>query len=97
MTTLRTRLRGLLATGALLAIVAGLPFVLLGVGAYPIPHSMPSLETIKSALSSQDDGTLALGFIKLAAWAAWTFLTLSILLELRSPGCGESRYRTCPA
>jgi LysM repeat protein len=84
MTTLRTRLRGLLATGALLAIVAGLPLVLLAIGASPIPHSMPSLETIKSALSSQDDGTLALGFIKLVAWAAWAFLTLSILLELIS-------------
>jgi len=84
MTTLRTRLRGLLATGALLAIVAGLPLVLQAIGASPIPHSMPSLETIKSALSSQDDGTLALGFIKVVAWAAWAFLTLSILLELIS-------------
>jgi len=84
MTTLRTRLRGLLATGALLAIVAGLPLVLLAIGASPIPASMPSLETIKSALSSQDDGTLALGFIKVVAWAAWAFLTLSILLELIS-------------
>ena len=84
MTTLRTRLRGLLATGALLAIVAGLPLALLAIGASPIPASMPSLETIKSALSSQDDGTLALGFIKVVAWAAWAFLTLSILLELIS-------------
>jgi nucleoid-associated protein YgaU len=84
MTALRTRLRGLLATGALLAIVAGLPLVLLAIGANPIPHPMPSIGTITSALSSQDDGTLALGFIKVVAWAAWTFLTLSILLELIS-------------
>ena len=84
MTTLRTRLSGLLAAGALLAIVVGFPLVLLAVGADPIPHSMPSLEMIKSALSSQDDGTLALGFIKVVSWAAWTFLTLSILLELIS-------------
>jgi nucleoid-associated protein YgaU len=84
MTTLRTRLSGVLATGAVLAIVAGLPLILLAVGASPIPHSIPSLETIKSALSSQDDGTLALGFVKLAAWAAWAFLTLSILLEVIS-------------
>ncbi|HEY8740064.1 MAG TPA: LysM peptidoglycan-binding domain-containing protein, partial [Candidatus Dormibacteraeota bacterium] len=84
MTTLATRLRGLLATGALLAIVAGLPLALLAIGASPIPASMPSVETIWSALSSQDDGTLALGFIKVVAWAAWAFLTLSILLELIS-------------
>jgi nucleoid-associated protein YgaU len=84
MTTRRTRVSGLLAIGALMAIVAGLPLVLLAIGASPIPHSMPSLETIKSALSSQDDGTLALGFIKVVAWAAWAFLTLSILLELLS-------------
>ena len=84
MTTFRTRLNGLLATSALLVIVVGLPLVLLAVGASPIPHSMPSLETVKSALSSQDDGTLALGFIRLAAWAAWAFLTVSILLEVIS-------------
>jgi nucleoid-associated protein YgaU len=84
MTTFRTRLSGVLATSALLVIVVGLPLVLLAVGASPIPHSMPSLETIKSALSSQDDGTLALVFIKVVAWVAWVFLTLSILLELVS-------------
>jgi nucleoid-associated protein YgaU len=88
MTTLATRLRGLLATGALLAIVAGLPLALLAIGASPIPASMPSVETIWSALSSQDDGTLALGFIKVVAWAAWAFLTLSILLELISRARG---------
>jgi len=82
MTTARTRLRGLLATLALLAIVAGLPLALLAIGASPVPASMPTLETIKSALSSQDDGTLALGFIKVAAWAAWMFLTITIILEL---------------
>lgn len=84
MTTPATRLRGLLATGALLAIVAGLPMVLLAIGASPFPHPMPSLETIKSALSSQDDRTLALGFIKVVAWAVWACLTLSILVELIS-------------
>jgi hypothetical protein len=45
MTTLRTRLGGLLA--ALLAIV-GLPLVLLALGASPIPGAMPSLEVIKA-------------------------------------------------
>ena len=84
MTTLRARLRGLLATLALLGIVAGLPLVLLAIGANPIPGALPSLETVKSALSSQDDGTLALGFIKVVAWAAWASLTLSIFLELIS-------------
>ena len=67
MTTFRTRLSGVLATSALLVIVVGLPLVLLAVGTSPIPHSMPSLETVKSALSSQDDGTLALGFIKVVS------------------------------
>ena len=56
MTAARTRLRGLLASLALLAIVAGLPLALLAIGASPVPASMPTLETIKSALSSQDDG-----------------------------------------
>lgn len=80
--TLRTRLVGLGATLVVLGIVAGLPIVLLALGANPVPHSLTSLGGLRNALSSPDDGTLAMGAVKVIAWAAWAFLTASILLEV---------------
>lgn len=82
MSALRRRLTGLVAFAVLLGIVIGLPVVLLALGASPIPHALPTLEAIRTAFTSPDDGTLALTVIKVIAWAAWLFLTVSIMLEL---------------
>lgn len=84
MSALRRRLTGLVAFVVLLGVVIGLPVVLLALGASPIPHALPTLEAIRTAFTSPDDGTLALTIIKVIAWAAWLFLTVSILLELIS-------------
>ena len=82
MSTLQRRLLGLAALLAILGIIIGLPTVLLGVGANPFAGGLPTFEAIKAALTSPDDGTLAVALIKIVAWASWGFLTLSILLEL---------------
>ena len=88
MTTLRRRLTGLAAFLLLLAIVVGLPVVLLALDASPIPHTLPTWEAIRDAFTAPDDGTLALTAIKVIAWAAWLFLTVSILLEVISRSRG---------
>ena len=79
---IRARLVGLLATVLLLGILIGLPATLLALGANPIPQGLPTLEQIRSAFTTPDDGTLALSAIKVIAWAAWLVLTGSILLEI---------------
>ena len=81
---LRRRLTGLLALAALLAIVVGLPVVLLALGADPIPRSLPTWARLRQLLTSPDDGTLALTVLKVTAWAVWVFLTGLILLEIGS-------------
>ena len=78
----RTRIVGLLATLILIGILIGLPATLLALGANPIPQSLPTLEQIRSAFTTPDDGTLAVGVIKVIAWASWFTLTGSILLEI---------------
>jgi LysM repeat protein len=92
MTGLRRRLVGALAAATVLGIVVGLPATLLAVGGN-LPHSVPSTGAITSALTSPDDGTLALGFIHVVGWTVWILLTGSILLEVsarirrvRTPG-----------
>lgn len=80
--TRRTRLTGLLAAVAILAIIVGLPTGLIALGSGPMPDSVPTLDHIRTALTRPDDGTLALGAVKIIAWAAWLFLSGAITLEI---------------
>lgn len=82
--SLRIRLAGLAATIAMLAVVAGLPAILLTVGANPLPNQVPSWNDLQAALGSPDDGTLFLSATAVVAWVAWAFITISILLEVLS-------------
>lgn len=79
---IRRRLAGLAATVLIIGIIAGIPTLLLAIGANPFPHGLPSLADIKSALTTPDDGTLALTVIKIVAEIAWLLLTVSILIEI---------------
>lgn len=80
--TLRARLTALVAALTIVAIVIAMPITLLAVGANPVPDTWPTLEQVRGALTSPDDGTLALGALKVLGWAAWLFLAGSIALEI---------------
>jgi LysM repeat protein len=84
MTTLRRRLTGMLAAMLLLGILIGLPVILVEVGGNPLPDQLPSLSDVGRALTSPDDGTLAVAAISLIAWMAWLILAGSILIEATS-------------
>ena len=49
MTTLRRRLAGLVALVGILALIVGLPVLLLAIGANPVAGGMPTLEIITAA------------------------------------------------
>lgn len=77
MNALRRRLLGLAALAAILAIVVGLPIVLLAVGANPFAEGVSWTD-----LNRPDDGSLALAVIKMIAWIAWVILTVALLVEV---------------
>lgn len=79
--TLAQRVRGLAATLALLLLVAGVPFLLIGIGAAPWRADLGSL---RSLLTSPDDGTLAMVVIAGVAWLAWLVVAVSLVLEVVS-------------
>ncbi len=79
--TLAQRLQGLAATLLILLLVAGVPFLLIAIGAAPWQAHLDELRTL---LTSPDDGTLAMVVIAAVAWVAWAFVAVSVLLEVIS-------------
>ena len=75
------RLRGLAATLVILLLVAGVPFLLVAIGAAPWNAKLNELGTL---LSSPDDGTLAMAIIAAVAWVAWLVVAVSVALEVIS-------------
>ncbi|MDA8440270.1 MAG: LysM peptidoglycan-binding domain-containing protein, partial [Propionibacterium sp.] len=74
--------RGLAATLALAGFVFGVPAALLVVAPVGWPSTWPTWDTVLTALTRPDDGTLFLGAVTLVAWGAWAAFTLSVLTEL---------------
>lgn len=77
-----TRLRALAALLGLAAIVIGMPALLIAaapIGAVSITWTP---DGIWQALSTPDNGTIALALFKLVGWIAWAVLTAAVLLEL---------------
>lgn len=76
---LMPRLRGLAAVLAIAAYVAGVPTLLIVLGASPSPST---LGRTREVLLGPDDGTLALGAAAVVAWVAWALMTVSLVTEM---------------
>lgn len=76
-----TRLRGLLALLGLAAIVIGVPALLIAAAPIGAVSVTWTPEGIWRALSTPDNGTIALALFKLVGWIAWAILTVAVLLE----------------
>ncbi|MDH6130506.1 LysM peptidoglycan-binding domain-containing protein, partial [Kitasatospora sp. GP82] len=71
--------RGLAALIALLALLIGVPLLLLRTGV--LPAGITSWHDVTTALSLPDDGTLFLGALTLIGWAAWLSFVSSVVME----------------
>ncbi|MEL7975192.1 LysM peptidoglycan-binding domain-containing protein [Isoptericola sp. F-RaC21] len=76
------RLKGFLALLLLIGVTVGVPYLLVAVGANPLEDGLLSPDTLLAMLTSPDDGSLLMLLLQAAAWVAWAFLALSIVVEL---------------
>ncbi|MFF4531562.1 LysM peptidoglycan-binding domain-containing protein [Streptomyces sp. NPDC001407] len=83
-------LRGLICLAVLVALLVLVPVLLWQVGV--LPHHVPSLDEVTTALTSPDNGTLFLGAITLIGWYGYVSFAASVLLELFS----ALRHRSAP-
>lgn len=72
------RLVGLAVSVAVLALLVGLPAVLLALGWGPTPSG---LDGWWAALTTPDDGHLTILVLKVAAWIVWGLLAITIITE----------------
>jgi hypothetical protein len=70
-------LAGVLALVALAALLLGVPFALLTFFGSPIPHKLPSTETLTQRL----DTSALLHVLVVIVWLAWAQLTACVLVE----------------
>jgi LysM repeat protein len=76
------RARGLIALLGIVALLVGVPWLLLHIGAGPIPDQWATPAEIWDAVTSPDDGTALLVIFRYAAWLAWFFIAASIVIEV---------------
>ena len=87
------RMKGLLGSLGLLAIVVGVPVLLWTLGIHPLPSGVPSFREILDGLLSPDDGTFLLLVFGGLAWLAWLFIAFSVVVEIISRLAGVETPR----
>ncbi|MFF2305990.1 LysM peptidoglycan-binding domain-containing protein [Streptomyces sp. NPDC058128] len=90
-TPLRTTgrlLRAILGLAILLALIAGIPVILLSIG-----HQPTELAGGWDLLTQQDDGTLFFTVLTTVGWAAWAAFTLSATVEIAATLRGRKARR----
>jgi len=77
----RRTARALGAALLLLGLVAGLPAALIAFAGNPLPERPPTLDGVREALTSPDDGGLFLSALAVLGWLAWASFAVSLLVE----------------
>ena len=89
----RSRLTGLIAIAALMAVVVGLPVVLYRFGGSPLPHRIANWHRIVTVLTSQDNGSVLLSIVRDVSWLAWLAFAVAILAEVQAAVRGGTAPR----
>lgn len=82
MTRARQLLTGLAALLLLIALVGGIPWALWHYIGWPLPHAVPSWDSLKVGLSARTIApTTLLKALAIVVWLGWAVLTVSVISE----------------
>lgn len=77
-----TLVRGVLALLGILAVLVAIPIALWTLGGNPLPTSLPPADQLWHMATTDTDGTLFLGTLKLLGWAGWLSLAVPLLIDV---------------
>lgn len=77
--------RPLASVVGLVALVAGVPALLITVVGWPLPHNLPALSEVRSALGDgwRPGQRFVLGVLGLVTWLLWAQMTRHVVAEIR--------------
>ena len=85
------------STLALVVLVVAVPIGLLEVGGWPVSHAgLGAMSRLSSSLHADDDRVVARYLVAAAltlAWISWAWMTVCVVLEIRSWATGRSSTR----
>jgi nucleoid-associated protein YgaU len=84
---------GIAAAMVLLALVVGIPALLLVVSPIGWPPDIPGWSQITGAVTRPDDGQIFLAALAVVAWLAWACFTVSVLVEVAALARGAPTPR----
>jgi nucleoid-associated protein YgaU/DNA-binding SARP family transcriptional activator len=73
--------RGVASLLATLALLVGVPFLLVTWVGWPLPTSIPSLDALEQASRSGISDQVVVNTLAVIAWIAWVQLTLALIVE----------------
>ncbi|WP_406280859.1 LysM peptidoglycan-binding domain-containing protein [Embleya sp. NBC_00896] len=85
--------RGLSSLLVLLALLVGLPTLLVVATTTLVPHRLPDLDQVTKVLTEPDDGTGFLAALAIVAWVAWLCFAISVVVEIPAQIRGLSAPR----
>jgi DNA-binding SARP family transcriptional activator len=77
--------RGLAAIAVIVAIIGGVPLLLLRIGGSPLPAHLPGWHQLGTVLTQRDDtGSVFLALVRDLTWLAWVVFSVALVVELQA-------------
>lgn len=81
----RRMVRGLAAIVTIVAVIGGVPLLLLGLGGSPLPAHLPGWHHLSAVLTQRDDtGSVFLALVRELTWLAWLIFAVALVVELQA-------------
>ncbi|MCB1010630.1 MAG: LysM peptidoglycan-binding domain-containing protein [Microthrixaceae bacterium] len=86
-------LRGVASLAATLALLIGVPILLATLVGWPLPTSLPSVDSLENAARTGISDQVVVNTLAVIAWLAWAQLALALVVEILAVARGRQAIR----